>query len=158
MQAWLLCILVPPHTSLIMVVNLGSLHWALSLFKYFRSVSGLLDSCCRWPTSKRIVSSTRSIDFVRSRFTRPATRGRAWGAKTPLENFSPPLEKCVGYILKLLDIVQKIWAPQKNLPSWCPKLVMGLRFTRAHPLESIEPELLSAIRYFNYFLTSCISD
>jgi len=26
-----------------------------------------------------------------------------------------------------LDIVQKIWAPQKTLrPSWCPKLVTGL--------------------------------
>ena len=32
---------------------------------------------------------------------RPVTRG----AIPPLENFSPPLEKYVGYILKLLDIV-----------------------------------------------------
>jgi len=33
--------------------------------------------------------------------TRPATRG----SEAPLEKFSPPLEKCVGHILKLLDIV-----------------------------------------------------
>jgi len=43
----------------------------------------------------------------------------------PLEQFSPPLlEKCVGYSLKLLDIVHKIWAPLRKLftppgvPSW----------------------------------------
>ena len=55
------------------------------------------------------------------------------GAKPPLEHFSPPLEKCVGYSLKLLDIVQKIWAPLRKLfappgvPSWlrawnCPPM------------------------------------
>ena len=44
--------------------------------------------------------------------------------KVPLENFSPPLEKCVGYSLKISDIVQKIWAPLRKLfappgvPSW----------------------------------------
>jgi len=27
------------------------------------------------------------------------------GAKPPLEKFSPPQEKCVGRILKLLDVV-----------------------------------------------------
>ena len=44
-----------------------------------------------------------------------------------LEIFLPPLEKCVGYSLKLLDVVQKNWAPQKTLhPSWCSKLVTGL--------------------------------
>jgi len=46
------------------------------------------------------------------------------GGEDPLENFSPPLEKFVGYIFKLLDIVQKIWAPLRKLfaptgvPSW----------------------------------------
>jgi len=36
----------------------------------------------------------------------------------------PPLEKCVGYSLKILDIVQKMWAPSRKLfappgsPSW----------------------------------------
>ena len=33
------------------------------------------------------------------------------GAKPPLKIFPPPLEKCIGHRLKLLDIVQKIWAP-----------------------------------------------
>jgi len=30
---------VPPHTSRIMVADLGSMHWALLLFKYFCSMS-----------------------------------------------------------------------------------------------------------------------
>jgi len=70
MQAWLLCVFVAPHISLVVVVNLGSMRWALLLFKYFRSMSGLSHSCCRWPESKTIVRSKRSLDFVRSRFTR----------------------------------------------------------------------------------------
>jgi len=63
-------IFVATHISLIMVVNLGSMRWALLLFKYFCSMSGLSHSCCRWPESKAIVHSKRSLDFVRSRFTR----------------------------------------------------------------------------------------
>ena len=35
-RACLLCMFVPPTTSLIKVVNSGSLHWALSVFIYFR--------------------------------------------------------------------------------------------------------------------------
>jgi len=40
------------------------------------------------------------------------------------ENSSIPLEKCVGYSLKISDIVQKIWDPLRKLfappgaPSW----------------------------------------
>jgi len=64
------CIFVPPHTSLIMVTDLGSMHWALVQFKYFRSMSGLSHSCCRWPESKTIVRSKRSLDYVHSCFTR----------------------------------------------------------------------------------------
>jgi len=51
---------------------------------------------------------------------RPVTRGD----EAPLENYSPLLEKCVGHNLKILDIVQKIWAPLGKLfvspgvPSW----------------------------------------
>jgi len=69
MQAGLLCIFVPPHIPLVMVVNLGSMRWALFLFKYLRSMSGLSHLCCRWPESKTIVRSKRSLDFVHSRFT-----------------------------------------------------------------------------------------
>jgi len=36
---------------------------------------------------------------------RPVTRRGARGEKPPLEKFSPLLEKCVGHILKLLEIV-----------------------------------------------------
>jgi len=52
--------------------------------------------------------------------SRPVTRG----GKTALKFFSPPLEKCVGHRLKLLDIIQNIWAPLRKLfaplsvPSW----------------------------------------
>ena len=42
---------------------------------------------------------------------RPVTKG----GEAPLENFSLSLEKFVGYSLKLLDIVQKNWAPQTNI-------------------------------------------
>ena len=55
--------------------------------------------------------------------TRTITGG-AQGGEVPLENFSPLLEKCVGRSLKLLDILQKIWAPLRKLfarpgvPSW----------------------------------------
>jgi len=56
-------------------------------------------------------------------WTRPVTRG----SEDPLRKFFSPVEKFVRHYLKLLDIVQKISAPQKTLcPSWCPKLVMGL--------------------------------
>ena len=52
---------------------------------------------------------------------------RNQGPKPPRNFFAPLLEKCVGHSLKLLDTVQKIWAPQKQLcPSWCPKVVTGL--------------------------------
>jgi len=37
------------------------------------------------------------------------------GAKPTLENFRPPPEKCVGHSLKILDIVQNIWAPLGKL-------------------------------------------
>jgi len=63
----LLCIFVPPPTSLIMIVNLASFHQALSLLINFHSVSGLsrlLFSCCRWPESKSIVCSKHYLDFV----------------------------------------------------------------------------------------------
>jgi len=48
----------------------------------------------------------------------------AGGSKRPPENFSPPLEKCIGHRLKLVDIVQKMWAPLRKRfappsdPSW----------------------------------------
>jgi len=61
---------VAPNISLIMVVVLGSMRWALLLFKYFRYMPGLSHSCCRWPESKTIVRSKHSLGFVRSPFTR----------------------------------------------------------------------------------------
>jgi len=65
-QAWLFGIFVAPHISLIMVVNVGSMRWALLLFKYFLSMSCLSHSCCRWPESKTIVRSKHSLDFARA--------------------------------------------------------------------------------------------
>jgi len=58
--------------------------------------------------------------------TRPVTKGTQ-GGRIPPRYFSPHLEKCVGHRLKLLDIVQKCWAPLRKLrPSWCPKLVTSM--------------------------------
>ena len=55
---------------------------------------------------------------------RSVTRGGAGGRESPLENFSPPLEKCVGHILKILQINSKnlgpfgkVFAPP-GVPSW----------------------------------------
>jgi len=53
----------------------------------------------------------------------PVTRGR-WMASPRLEKNLPPLEKCVGYSLKILAIVQKFLAPLRKhfappgVPSW----------------------------------------
>jgi len=60
--------------------------------------------------------------------SRIVTRGGRRGAKPLLEKFSPPLEKCVGHSLKLLETAKKIRAPLRKLfaPPWCPKLVTGL--------------------------------
>jgi len=51
-------------------------------------------------------------------------QARNQGGVAPVENFSPPLEECVGHSLKLLDTVQNFWAPLSKLfappgvPSW----------------------------------------
>jgi len=40
-----------------------------------------------------------------------------------------PLEKCVGFSLKRLDIVKKIWGPlRKRFIPYCLKLVTGLLY------------------------------
>jgi len=63
--------------------------------------------------------------------SRPVTRG----SEAPLENFLASLEKFVGYILKLLDIVQKICALSENSsPSWRLKLVTGLSVSHQTPV------------------------
>jgi len=57
------------------------------------------------------------------RFKQARNEGRRVG-EAPLENISPPLEKCVGHNLKLLDMFKKIWASFRKLfashgaPSW----------------------------------------
>jgi len=68
-RACLLCMFVPPTTSLIKVVNSGSLHWALSVFIYFRftltfgvNFAGDLN---------KNLSVASSLEHVRSRFPRP---------------------------------------------------------------------------------------
>jgi len=45
------------------------------------------------------------------------------GERSPPRIIFSPLEKCVGHGLKLLDIVQKIWAPLRKLfaPPCVPK-------------------------------------
>jgi len=54
----------------------------------------------------------------------PQCRPVTWGGEAPPRKFFSPLEKCVPYSLKILDIVQKIWALLTKLfgspgvPSW----------------------------------------
>jgi len=59
------------------------------------------------------------------------------GAKPPLENFSSPLEKCVGHSLKTIGHSSKNVGPsQKTLrSSLCSKLVTGL--VPIHPQKAI---------------------
>jgi len=52
----------------------------------------------------------------------PVTRGGRIGGFAPPENFLPSLEKCVEHSLKNLGFSQKTLRP-----SWCPKLVTGLK-------------------------------
>ena len=68
MWACLFCIFVPPPTSLIKVVNLGSFHWACHCSYIF--VSCWSSAFCRWRESKNIVRSNSSPEYVLSRFTR----------------------------------------------------------------------------------------
>jgi len=44
----------------------------------------------------------------------PVPRGRAEG-KAPLEKFFVPLEQCIGYSSKLLDIIKKNLTPLRKL-------------------------------------------
>jgi len=72
----------------------------------------------------------------------------------PIEKFLPPLEKFVGYILKLLDIVQKIWAPQKSLcPSWRPNLVTVLHCAVPAALIPLFCLPNSLVKYLTVFLS-----
>jgi len=53
----------------------------------------------------RIKYARKRLFFIM--YKSPQARNQE-GAKPPLEKFSPQQEKCVGRILKLLDIVKKI--------------------------------------------------
>jgi len=76
-------------------------------------------------------------------------QGGRRGTKSPLANFSPPLEKYVGHNLKVLDIVWKIWATLKKLlDPWCPKQVMGLpgRRIAARRIVSTTSQVISSVQ------------
>jgi len=47
--------------------------------------------------------------------TQARNHGGGRRVNPPIYNFSPPQEKCVGNSLKVLDNVQKIWAPLRKL-------------------------------------------
>jgi len=68
----------------------------------------------------RIKYARKRLFFVMYRS--PQARNQE-GAKPPLEKISPPQEKCVGGILKLLKFVPLL---DHSPPPWCPKLVTGL--------------------------------
>jgi len=72
---------------------------------------------------------TRSI-------ARPVTRRHRWVKAPPRKFFVPPLERCVGDILKVLDIVSKIWVFLRKLfalpsvQSWLRGLSIASSFLR----------------------------
>jgi len=51
------------------------------------------------------------MDLMNAVIARTVITGSAGGVKPHIEKYSPPLEKCVGHILKLLYIVQKYLPP-----------------------------------------------
>ena len=76
---------------------------------------------CPFYTITKMPPATQGRNEGGKRGTIPLVPNHYGGAKSlrgvpgpPLENFSPPLEKCIGHRLKLLDIVQKIWAPLRK--------------------------------------------
>jgi len=74
-----------------------------------------------------ISNSFSNFLFHRPLFTIDTSFSAPKQGEAPLENISPPMEKCIGHNVKLLDTFQKICAPQKTLrPSWSHKLVTGL--------------------------------
>jgi len=64
------CLFHHPRSHFTKLLTRPLFFWALSLFIYFRSMSGLSRSCCRWLEYNNIVRSRRSLDFVRSCFIR----------------------------------------------------------------------------------------
>jgi len=68
-RACLLCTFVPPPTSLIEVANSGSLHYALSVFIYFRFMSGLRVHAAGDLDQKRsLIVGVLSTSFARALF------------------------------------------------------------------------------------------
>jgi len=71
-----------------------------------------------------IISFWLPASQTSSDITRTVPSRGARGAKPPLATFSPSPEKYVGHNLKILDIVQKIWAllgklfAPPGVPSW----------------------------------------
>jgi len=64
------------------------------------------------------------VDILKALWLRPAQARNQGGGEAPPRKFFAPPDKFVGYILKLLDIVQKLWAPLRKhfappgAPSW----------------------------------------
>jgi len=84
---------------------------------YKMYLKGLKACCAQGFATVLAIRSEISVEQARN-------QGARRGDEAPLERFSPPLEKCAGYSLKLLDTVQKICAPVRKLfappgvPSW----------------------------------------
>ena len=97
----------------------------------------------------RIKYARKRLSFVMYRS--PQARNQE-GAKPPPEKFSPPQKKCVGRILKLLEIVKKMSPSEKaHLPPRCSKLVTGLEVqqTIGFPSSLLRHYQIPECFYFN---------
>jgi len=96
-----------------------------------------------WPSQRvpRLSSAQCALHLLEVKYVHSMGRepnkgcdqARNQGGQNPLENFSPPLEKCVGHSFKILDIVQKIWASLGKLfaPPGVPRWLRAwLRFRK----------------------------
>ena len=96
-------------------------------------------------TGKSIKGSKYSINSLKLKKTsshkigsfsrlpgRPVTRGAHGERSPPRKFFAPPPEKCVGHNFKILEIVQRFWAPLGKLfappvvPSWLRACSQGI--------------------------------
>jgi len=78
------------------------------------------------------------------------------GGEASLKKFFAPLEKCVGYSLNILDIVQKIWAPLRNffsppgVPSWLRACLLSLFSIRVFSCPDINSSKLAVFRHTTF--------
>jgi len=117
--------------------------------------------------SFRFVAASRKKSFHISVLSHNAETGlQSGGASFPVKFFSPPLKKCAGRSLKLLDVVHKMWAPLRKLfappgvPSWlraCSEVKLCNLYQFAEAFNGIATcKIVCPFFMFHHFTINCI--